>query len=444
MLFFRNGASQMAIRFIVLPIILLVFIASQFYWFRRARDVARRLIHSRSLRRVLAGTAIAGLVAVFTYNLGFFGRSSPTHMTLRVALLEIPFKLWFFGSLLGFVLTLPFWAADRLIKTVRWIGRRRVGSAKPAVLSGERVPGTRLASPARRRFLEQAAMAVGAVPFAAGTYGLLYERLDIETTQRRIALRRLPKAFNGFRILQLSDIHIGPFMTEDEIRNVVATANGQKPDLIVLTGDYVTWDPSTQVPVVRVLSGLRAPFGVYGCLGNHEAWSGTEDSIARLFSAQGIKILRQGRVLITPRTEDDRTSPAPNLNLIGVDFQTRTRMRGAPRGEHYVRKYLAGVENLVQRDCVNILMSHNPNTFDRAAELGIDLSLAGHTHGGQVSLEFVNQNISPSRLITPYVKGWFCKGNAQLYVNRGIGTIGIPIRIGSAPEISVFELVREA
>ena len=90
----------------------------------------------------------------------------------------------------------------------------------------------------------------------------------------------------------------------------------------------------------------------------------------------------------------------------------------------------------------NILLSHNPNTFDRAAELGIDLSLAGHTHGGQVTLEFVHPDLSPSRLITPYVRGWFEKSSCQLYVNRGIGTIGVPIRFGAPPEITVYELVR--
>ena len=434
----------MWIRFLVFPVILLTFLVSQLYWFRRARQVSRRLIRDRALRRVLGWTALAALAVLFAYNIGSFQRTSPTHMTLRVALLEIPFKLWFFGSLCGFVLTLPFWAVDRVITVSRWLRRKR---GKPGVLAESRT-GTRLIdgqlSHTRRRFLQQTAMAVGAVPFAAGTYGLLYERVDVETTRHRIALARLPKAFDGFRILQLSDIHIGPFMTEDEIRRVVAAANALKPDLMVLTGDYVTWDPSTQVPVVRVLSGLTAPFGIYGCLGNHEAWSGTEDSISRLFAAQNIRILRHERAFIAPHTEDDRSSAASHLNLIGVDFQTRGHMRHAPRGEHFVREYLKGVENLVAQDSVNILLSHNPNTFDRAAELGIDLSLAGHTHGGQVSLEFVSQNISPSRLITPYVKGWFRRGDSQLYVNRGIGTIGIPIRIGSAPEISVFELVCEA
>ena len=116
----------------------------------------------------------------------------------------------------------------------------------------------------------------------------------------------------------------------------------------------------------------------------------------------------------------------------------------APKGEHFVREYLEGVEDLVLAGAVNILLTHNPNAFDRAAELGIDLSLAGHTHGGQVALEFVHRNISPSRLVTSYVKGWFRKGDAQLYVNSGIGTIGVPIRINAPPEITVFELVREA
>ena len=102
------------------------------------------------------------------------------------------------------------------------------------------------------------------------------------------------------------------------------------------------------------------------------------------------------------------------------------------------------MERLADPSRVNILLSHTPATFDRAAELGIDLSLSGHTHGGQVALEFISPELAPSRLVTPYVSGRFEKSGAQLYVNRGIGTIGVPIRLGAPPEISVFELVREA
>ena len=108
--------------------------------------------------------------------------------------------------------------------------------------------------------------------------------------------------------------------------------------------------------------------------------------------------------------------------------------------EGVVRSYLEGAGSLMEKDHVNILLSHNPNTFDRAAELGIDLSLAGHTHGGQAALEFISPELAPSRLVTPYVAGLFEKPGGRLYVNRGIGTIGVPLRLGAPPEITVFEL----
>jgi predicted MPP superfamily phosphohydrolase len=107
-----------------------------------------------------------------------------------------------------------------------------------------------------------------------------------------------------------------------------------------------------------------------------------------------------------------------------------------------VARLLADIEWLIARDRVNILLSHNPDTFDRAAELGVDLSMAGHTHGGQAALEFISPEIAPSRLVTPYVAGLFQKPGGQLYVNRGIGTIGVPIRIGAPPEITVYRLTR--
>jgi predicted MPP superfamily phosphohydrolase len=289
-----------------------------------------------------------------------------------------------------------------------------------------------LISPERRRFLQNTALAAGVTPFAACAYGILYERTEIETTLQRINLARLPKGFDGFRIAQLSDLHIGPFMTGDDIRRCVDKVNQMKPDLVALTGDFVTWDATTQTAAVAALRGLKAPMGIWGCLGNHEMWSETEDSITRLFAAEGVRILRHENGIIE--------SGGERLNLIGVDYQTRTRFGPPSRG--VVRNYLQGVDALMLPDTVNLLLSHNPNTFDRAAELGIDLSLAGHTHGGQVTLEFISPKLSPSRLITAYVRGWFQKGQSQLYVNRGIGTIGFPMRIGSSPEITLYELKR--
>ena len=141
--------------------------------------------------------------------------------------------------------------------------------------------------------------------------------------------------------------------------------------------------------------GLRAPFGVYGSLGNHDAWAGVEDSITELFRQTGVRILRGANVPIAAGGE--------SFNLIGVDFQSPRRFGPSPPVKHL----LGNIEGLIDRHRVNILLSHNPDTFDRAAELGIDLSLAGHTHGGQAALEFISPEIAPSRLVTPYVAGWF-------------------------------------
>jgi predicted MPP superfamily phosphohydrolase len=276
-------------------------------------------------------------------------------------------------------------------------------------------------------------VAVSATPFVASAYGLLYGRLDVEVTRRRIRLARLPKAFEGFRIVQLSDIHISPFLTGDQLRRCVTIANGLKPDLVALTGDFLADDPGAQGEVVQVLAGLRAPYGVFGCLGNHEYMTETEGSITRLFAAEQIRILRQERVPIQ--------SHAETLNLIGVDYQYARFSKD--HGGHLVDQYLEGSEKLVMPGTVNILLNHNPNAFDRAAELGIDLMLAGHTHGGQVSLGFLHRGLCLTRIVTPYVSGWYEKAGSQVYVNRGIGTTGPPIRFGARPEIALLELTRE-
>jgi uncharacterized protein len=404
---------------------LLIFIASQLFWLRWAWRLLGRWTTPRTGQRLLQFGLVTAYILLFVYNwsLGRH-RPTPTHLTLQAVLLDGTFLWWIVASLLAFLILVVFSVVERLKEGV--VGAYRKLTALPAPNFSS------LPSPSRRTFLQQTATAACAAPFVAGAYGVFYGRLNLETTQRRIRLARCPKAFEGFRIAQLSDIHIGPFMTSREVGRYVEIANGLKADLVMLTGDFVTWDPATQESAVESLAGLRAPFGVFGCLGNHEMWTRTQDSITRLFGGRGIRILRQQRAAIAIHGDA--------LNLIGVDFQARPGSR--LRGKFIARPYLQGIEPLVLPDTVNILLSHNPNTFDRAAELGVDLSLAGHTHGGQVTLEFIHPSLTPSRLITSYVKGCFEKSGAQLYVNRGIGTIAVPARLGARPEITLFELTR--
>lgn len=410
--------------------VLLIFIGSQVYWMLRARRVIARRAAARRTRVLIYIAALAAYLAILAYNFGWIGkRYTPTHLTLAEALLGAPWALWVVCSFLGFVIVALF----RLVRLLA-AGAVRAWRAIAAVFTAAGHPP--LESPARRLFLERTTNAAAAVPFVAGAYGLLYGRLNLEITRPQIRLVRLPRGFEGFRIAQLSDTHIGPFMPAEQIRRYAGITNSFKPDLTVLTGDFVTWDPSTQKDVVTALAGLKAPFGVYACLGNHEVWSRTSDSISALFRAAGIPVLRRARVPLT--------SHGDVLNLMGVDFDGGWHAHSRGRDPETGRKFLEGVDQLMVPDTANILLSHNPNTFDRAAELGIDLSLAGHTHGGQVALEFISPNAAPSRLVTPYVSGWFEQPGGQLYVNRGIGTIGVPIRLGARPEITVFELVRRA
>jgi predicted MPP superfamily phosphohydrolase len=381
---------------------------------------------------------IADLVYLFVIAYSFPTSIGQGH-TFRAAyyglsniVFEAVFWWWFVGSILAFALVVAFGTVERTTRVAAWAYRKARQSTKGRVAAASSSVADPV-SPGRRHFLEQTAVLISATPFVAAGYGLLHSRLDVEVVRPRIPLARLPKAFDGFRIAQLSDIHISPFTTADYIHRCVSITNELKPDLIALTGDYIAWDTEQQGEVVRTLAGLRAPFGVFGCLGNHEEESGTEESITRLFTAQGIHILRQARAPIVLGGE--------TLNLIGIDEphgRTETEWR------RDVHRKLRQIKELMMPETVNILLSHGdfPHMFDRVAELGIDLMLAGHTHGGQLSLDFVHRGLNLSHLIYDYNSGWYEKNGAQLYVNRGIGTTGFPIRLGARPEISVFELSR--
>src|SRR6266403_2842455 len=413
------------------PLYFLVFstgfvtlISAQLFWIGGILAFGKRFISGKPQRVWLAIILIVVYALILAHNFGIGDRllgGDSTHLTMRRLVVDGVWSVWLVGSWVGFGLVMVFWTVDRMTRTATWVYHkaRNAASSHAAVP----IPGATASdppSPDRRRLLERIAVALSAAPFVAAGYGLLYGRFNVEVTRHRIRLARLPKAFEGFHIAQLSDIHISPFMPASEIRRCVTLVNELKADLIVLTGDYLADDRQVQGEVVQALAGLRAPYGVFGCLGNHEIITETEDSITRLFAAQGIRILRQERAPIR-RSEEA-------LNLIGVDDSLVD---------------LQAIQSLVTSKTVNILLVHNISYgFEAAVQFGFDLILTGHTHGGQLSLEFLRRGLALIRLETPYVSGWFEKAGGQLYVNRGIGTTILPIRLGARPEITELELVR--
>ena len=417
---------------LMLLALLLIFIASQIFWIGRLVDVEERFIPGRPRRAWLMIMTVVVYLFVFLYSYPEWGQGHvirPDDYRPQSILIHAAFWWWYVGSMAAFLLVIAFGAADRVARAAGWVYHK----VRKATHQHSAADAVALLSPARRRFLERTAVLVSATPFVAAGYGLLYERQNVEVVRQRVRLARLPKAFEGFRIAQLSDIHLGPFTTANYIRRCVAITNGLEPDLIALTGDYVCWDPKAQGEAVRVLAGLRAPHGVFGCMGNHEADVGIEDSITRLFAAQGIRMLRQERAPI--RLGDEM------LNLIGIDNGNDV----APDAEQQVEgdRRLQQLKALIMPDTVNILLIHSPQTFgDR--ELGIDLTLAGDTHGGgQLSLDFIHRGLNLGSLVgVPYIRGLYKNGGEQLYMNRGIGITGFPIRFGARPEITMLELDR--
>ncbi len=415
---------------LVLLALLLIFIASQIFWIGRVVDLGEWLLPRRVCRRRVATGVVLAYLFVIAYS---FPTTIAQGHTFRIGFYRLPitvtegvFWWWFVGSMLGFLSVIAFGLVDRLVRAAAWTYRKMQQPAQQRISDNSE---TAPSSTSRRQFLQQTAVLVSATPFVAAGYGLLYERQDVEVVRQSVRLPHLPKTFDGFRIAQLSDIHMGPFTTADYVRRCVATTNGLKPDLIVLTGDYIAWDPGVESEVVRALAGLRAPQGVFGCLGNHEEESNSEDYVTSLFAKQGIHILRQQRTPIQLASE--------TVNLMGIDDPRgkteAERMRDVCRRLH---------KGLVTPGTVNILLAHEPSVsmFDRAAELGIDLMLAGHTHGGQLALEAIHRGFNTSSLIYRYTSGWYENRGAKLYVNRGIGTTGFPIRLGARPEITLFEL----
>jgi len=197
-------------------------------------------------------------------------------------------------------------------------------------------------------------------------------------------------------------------------------ANETRAHIGLVTGDLISRRGDPLDACLKQLARFRADAGILGCLGNHEAYTGTEEYVTEAGKKIGIDFLRhRARVLKFGDAQ---------LNFAGVDYQ------------RFENRYLVGVERLVAPGAVNVLLSHNPDVFPVAAAQGFHLTIAGHTHGGQVNIEILHQNINVARYYTPYVLGLYREGPSAVYVSSGIGTIGVPVRIGAPPEVSLIRL----
>jgi uncharacterized protein len=281
----------------------------------------------------------------------------------------------------------------------------------------------------RRQFLVRATYAYGAAGIGLSAYGIWSAERLPAITRRTLFFPDLPRPLDGLRIAHLSDVHAGVLMREDKMRELVAQTNALGADLILQTGDMIDISQAFIPEYVRAFRDLQAPLGVVTVLGNHDRYTG-QDAVIR-----GVK--DAGQVFIRNETHVIERDGAA-LALIGID-DPRNWRADDPQDEDLDA---ALRRTPPSHEAFRILLAHRPGAFDGAAPRSIPLTLAGHIHGGQFYIPVIGW--SPGRLITKYVMGHFRNGASQLYVSRGIGTVGIPLRVFAPPEIALLELRRLA
>ncbi|MBA2621299.1 MAG: metallophosphoesterase [Acidobacteria bacterium] len=247
----------------------------------------------------------------------------------------------------------------------------------------------------------------------------LNEANTLTVEQVSIRLKRLPKNLDGFRVVHLSDIHHSPFTDLEHIRRAVEISNRLKPNMFVLTGDFVSHESKYIAPVAKVLGELESEFGSFACLGNHDHWTDAP-LVTDLLRRENIRVLTNEGFRFTARG-------AASFWLCGVDdYQVgRTDLRAALRGSY--------------PDEMKMLLAHNPKTLNRAARASVDLMFSGHTHGGQVKLRAGDDKRILQRR-RKFASGLYRRKETQVYITRGIGTVVLPVRYGCPPEVSLIEL----
>lgn len=292
----------------------------------------------------------------------------------------------------------------------------------------------------RSEFLSKAALVASSIPMGAFAYGIISGAHDYRIRKIKIPLANLPKAFDGFRIAQISDIHSGSFWNKTAVKGGIEMLLNEKADLIAFTGDLVNNETSEVKNYIDVFNKLKAAFGVLSITGNHDygdykSWNTKEEKqqnftdLVAVHKQMGFDILMNENRKITVDGE--------SISLIGIEnwgkgrFSKYGKLTDAYKGS--------------EDSPVKILLSHDPSHWDEEVRPGfpnIDLTLAGHTHGFQFGVEIGGFKWSPSQYVYKQWAGLYKEGNQMLYVNRGFGYIGYPGRVGIPPEITIFELKR--
>jgi len=330
---------------------------------------------------------------------------------------------WIFCALVALYLIGKgvWWAVHGAWSVVR--GRIRASSSLPSHAPRT----THDARLSRRQFLARATYAYAAAGLGVSVYGIWSAEQLPTVTRHTLVFDNLPAGLDGLRVAHLSDVHAGIHMSGEKMAGIVARTNALQADLILQTGDMIDISQSFIPDYVRAFRDLHAPLGVVTVLGNHDRYTG-ENAVIKGVRDAGQAFVQNGVHVIEHR--------GAALALIGIDDPRSWRADDPQEDDLEAALRVTPPPS----EAFRILLAHRPGAFDGAAPRGIPLTLAGHIHGGQFYLPVLGW--SPGRLITKYVMGHFTQGASQLYVSRGIGVVGVPLRVFVPPEIALFELRR--
>ncbi len=309
---------------------------------------------------------------------------------------------------------------------VQSIASGRGRESEPVPVVADKPVNVPAVEPARRQFLHTAGWALAGVPFFMVGKGLLHTVYNFRVYRQDIYLPGLHRAFEGMTIAQISDIHTGSFSSDAPVQEIFRIVRELKPDMTLITGDWVNTDPRELSLLLPSLQKISAPLGVYGSLGNHDHYMGDEEH------RQLVRALRRTPVEMLVNENTVIHIDGGKLQLAGTD--------NSGMNQHF-----ADIDAALQGftpEHPTILMAHDPTFWDKTVrrETHVDLMLSGHTHGGQFGVHLLGQEMSIADIIYKQWAGLYREGDKQLYVNRGVGTTAFPVRVGIDPEITLFTL----
>lgn len=342
--------------------------------------------------------------------IGFFWSSRPVLEGNPDALRALAYAS--FAWLIGIIVM-------ALLLPVVYLAHRALPGRSPAPSGGEGI--------SRRAFLRHALATAPVLAVGVAGQGVYEAETAMAVNRYDLAFGDLPESLAGLKIVQLSDLHLGPYFTLQRLDSVLALVRKEQPDLLVITGDFAD-DLTLLPPAVGRMEGLirQIPYGAYFCWGNHEYFRDIS-KVHQILTASPIKILDNTSAQITP----DR-----QLYLLGVDYPWPRDQREAAATRS---RYLAAALRDVPTGAFSVLLAHHPDFFMESFAAGIPLTLSGHTHGGQIVI--MGQTVLPLRY--RYMRGFYRAGKSVGYVHSGTGH-WFPFRLGCPPEIGVFRLARSA